>query len=158
MLNDSDELIEIRPSPSRYMAWLGGVAHGVAVLAPWFSSLFFPFQLFATVLVAVHACHFFYRHVLMLSRHSIVGLRFYQNQWLVQTSYGWYRVWPVGSQLVTPWLMVFRFRCDPDSDQPGNHSLCLWSDSDDVRVLHALRLRLLLQVPELDSNNKYNKW
>lgn len=148
MLNDSDELIEIRPSPSRYMAWLGLASHGAAALAPWLSSLYFPFQLLATVLVAAHAGHFFYCHVFMLSRNSVIGLRFRQNQWLVQTSYGWLRVWPVGSQVVTPWLMAFRFRCDPDSDYSGNYFLCLWSDSDNARVLHALRLRLLLQAPE----------
>ena len=149
MLNNSGGLIEIHPVPSRRMALFGVVVHGVALLAPWLSSLDLFFQSLVSLLVALHFYRFYCRYVMLVSRHSITGLRLHQGQWLLRTSHGWFRVWPSGSQLVTPWLMAFRFRRDPDNpDSPGNYYLCLWSDSDKAGALHALRLRLLLQASE----------
>lgn len=149
MAHNGNELIEVRLHRSRYMMVVGAFIHTLALLGPWFSSLFLPLQLLISLLVIVHGWLFYHRHINFKSPLSVLALRYHNDQWLLQTAGGWQRVWVSGSILVTPWLMAFRFRTDsPNKVLRRIYPVCLWSDSDKAESLHGLRLRLLLQKQE----------
>jgi hypothetical protein len=138
----AEELIEVRVGLSIRHVILAVFCHGMAFSALFLTSLN---SLLMVLFCAAVICHGFYYcrlYFLKSSAYSVLALRVQNDVWYLKTCQGWRRVWPVGEKLVLPWLICLRFK---EEQGRVKYYVNLFSDSDDRKSLHSLRLRLMLQ-------------
>ena len=135
------KLYEVNLQPSHYLAW-GLLACLAAVLAAFFLTGLPPAVVFLLfLLVTAYSVRYFRQLIVLTHPDSIRTVRLIDDRWRIKTNRGWFQAWPEGEVVATSFLMCCRFRLE---GRKYPVFLILLPDSADIRELHGLRLKLML--------------
>lgn len=136
-------LSEVNLRPSRVLAC--GLLFCLSAVFAAVSFLALPVypKILLLVLVAGFGVRYFCEFVAFSHSNSIRTVRLFEDRWRIKTNRGWFQAWPKGEVVATSFLMCCRFKLEGQR-QPV--FMILLPDSADVRELHGLRLRLMLDA------------
>lgn len=143
MDDTNPKLYEVNLRPSRCLA-CGLSVCLVAVLAAFLlSALPHILIVFLLALTVCFLVRYGRQFIFLTHPYSIRTIRLIGDRWRVRTNTGWYQAWPEGDVVATSFLMCCRFKLEGER-QPV--FMILLPDSADIRELHGLRLKLMLDA------------
>ena len=133
---------------SLQLLWLLLLCLGAALVALWLADIATGIKWLAVLMLVILSRRYFVQFVSLNHPNSIRVVRLLDDRWRIKTNKGWFRAWPEGEAVVTSFLIACRMKLE---SQRRPVYLILLPDSAEVRELHGLRLKLML-----DSHHCFN--